>query len=241
MIALGAYTNITNAKDIISMFLIQSGNPITIRKNGQILVDFNQDKSLSTSINDESIKFFTEFSNPLGSAYSWNRGLIESKNLFTGNNLVFYIGHSSELFDIQDVNPNLSFDVAEILQVRNDNTKRTVGDVYAIAINKNSKNLTGAFGVAYSLSSSKYIDLISKALSLPPALKASLLVNPTDPYLYSFYKTSISLHTWLDPDNEATDEIFARFVENVISGRASISDALNRLQSEIGLLITNTL
>ena len=223
MIALGAYNNITNAKDILSMLFIQNDNSIVNRKNGEIFIDFNKENRISNEANNELVEFFTEFSNPLGKAYSWNKGLISSKNLFTGNNLA--------------VNPNLSFDVAPMLQIRNDDTNRTVGDIYAVAINKNSKNMSGAFGVAYSLSSSKYVDLFSKSLSLPPALKTSLLINPTDPYLYSFYKTAISLRTWLDPDSKATDDVFSRFVENVISGKASISDSMNRLQSELDLLI----
>lgn len=237
MIALGSYSNISNAKDILSMLFIQSGNNITKRENGTVSVDFYKDGGLSSPINDELVKFFIEFSNPLGSAYSWNRGMINSKDLFTGNALAFYIGHASELFDIEEINPNLSFDVSEVFQIRNEKNKKTSGDIYAIAINKNSTNLSGAFGVAYGFSSPGYADLFSKALSLPPALKASLKENPADPYLYSFFKTTISLRTWLDPNNGATDEIFSRFVENIVSGRASILDSMNRLQSELELIL----
>ncbi len=237
MIALGSYSNISNAKDILSMLFLQSGNNITKRENGTVSVDFYKDGGLSFPINDELVKFFIEFSNPLGSAYSWNRGMINSKDLFTGNALAFYIGHASELFDIEEVNPNLSFDVSEVFQIRNEKNKKTSGDIYAIAINKNSTNLSGAFGVAYGFSSPGYADLFSKALSLPPALKASLKEDPADPYLYSFFKTTISLRTWLDPNNNTTDEIFSRFVENIVSGRASILDSMNRLQSELELIL----
>lgn len=237
MVALGAYENINNAKDIISMLFIQSGNNIVKMEKGEAFTDFNKEVGTATFINTELVKFFMEFSNPLGSTYSWNKGLINSKDLFTGNNLAFYIGHASELFEIQEINPNLSFDVAEMFQIRNEKNKKTSGDIYAIAINKNSTNLTGALGVAYNLSSEKYTDLFSQTFSLPPVLKKSLLENPTDPYLYSFFKTTISLKTWLDPNENITDEIFSKFINDVVSGRVSIIDSLNRLESEIDLLL----
>lgn len=238
MIALGTYENIRNAKDIISMLFIQSGNKIISKDGDDLFVDFDSDGSgLSTSINDELVNFYTGFSNPLESSYSWNRGLIDSQSFFTGNSLAFYIGHASELFEIEEINPNLSFDVTEIMQIRNNENKITSGDIYALAVNKNSKNLAGAFATVYSLSSSKYVDLFAKSLSLPPAIKANLAENPTDPYIYTFYKTAISLKTWLDPNRESTDDIFNRFINNVISGRTSATDSLTRLQSELNLLV----
>lgn len=237
MIALGSYENIENAKDIISMLFIQSGNKIVDRRGGEIFIDIDNQNNISGSLNNELIDFFISFSNPLNQVYSWNRGLINSKDFFTGNSLAFYIGHASELFEIEEINPNLSFDVTEMFQIRNEKNKIVAGDIYALAINKNSKNLQGAFGTAFTLISPDYTDKFAKALSLPPATRQNLLENPTDPYLYSFYKSAISLRTWLDTDKEATDDIFERFVENLISGRVASRDAVGRLQSEMDLTI----
>lgn len=237
MIALGAYDNIENAKDILSMLFLQSGNKIVERLSGTTLIDIDRSGASLGSLNNELVDFFVSFSNPLNQSYSWNRGLPNSKDLFTGNSLAFYIGHASELFDIEEVNPNLSFDVTEIFQIRNERNKVTTGKIYALAVNKNSPNIQSAFGVAFSLVSPSYAGEFAKALSLPPALKQSLLENPTDPYLYSFYKSAISLRTWLDTDKEATDDIFKRFVENLVSGRVASTDAVGRLQSEMDLTI----
>ena len=49
--------------------------------------------------------------------------------MFTSGKLAFYLGRASELFKIQSVNPNLSFDVSSMLQTRGTNTKRTYGEI----------------------------------------------------------------------------------------------------------------
>ncbi|HEY4510623.1 MAG TPA: extracellular solute-binding protein, partial [Candidatus Paceibacterota bacterium] len=88
--ALGEFENVTNAKEIISMFILERGNPIvdpntyevTIRERGESLLDPGEN----------SLGFFNEFSNPNKVSYSWNRSLPESQKAFSAGSLAFYFG-----------------------------------------------------------------------------------------------------------------------------------------------------
>jgi len=239
MIALGQYDNVTNAKDILATLLIQNNNLIVKRDVDLGYVSTLNDNSKNTAVSpiESVLKFFVEFSNPSNTAYSWNRSLPSSIDMFTGGKTAFYLGRASELFNIQSTNPNLSFDVTQIPQIKNGATKRTYGEIYAIAINKKSSNLTSAFGVASALSKGKDAENLSIASSLPPASRALLAVRPESPYLFTFFNSALISRSWLDPDKNKSDLIFKELVENILSNNLSMRDAIGKAQSQFELLL----
>jgi ABC-type glycerol-3-phosphate transport system substrate-binding protein len=237
MIALGRYENINNAKDILATLLIQSGNPLVQRSENGYIPVINQTVSSKSFPSEQALEFFMQFSNPSNTAYSWNRALSNSRDMFTGGKLSMYIGFASELFTIQSINPNLSFDVSEILQTRNAEVKRTDGKIYALAVNKKSPNISAAFGVAGALSQGDPAKNFSIALSLPPASRVELSNRPTDPYLFTFFNSAIVTRSWLDPSKSDTDAIFLEMIQNIFSSKFSVSDALSRAQSQMEQLI----
>jgi ABC-type glycerol-3-phosphate transport system substrate-binding protein len=238
MIALGRYDNITHSKDILATLLLQGGNPIIGLNNGQYVSTLNQNSlSLAVTPIEQILKFFIGFSNPSDSAYSWNKSLPKSIDMFTSGKLAMYLGRASELFKIESVNPNLSFDVTQILQTKGTNIKRTYGKIYAVSVNKRSTNLTAAFGVAGMLANGEPAKNLSIALSLPPASRALLNTKPADPYLFTFYNSAIISRTWADPDSVASDAIFGELIQNVISNKLSLDDAVNKAQSQMEAII----
>lgn len=238
MIALGQYSNVNHAKDILATLLIQGGNKIVSRSDNGYSVVFAGDPSQAISPAESVLKFFVEFSNPSDSAYSWNRALPNSLDMFTGGQSAFYLGRASELFKIQSVNPNLSFDVTSMLQTKGAAAKRTYADIYALSVNKRSANLTAALGVSALLASPDNAKAFSTALSLPPVQKALLADKPADPYLFAFFNSAIISRTWPDPDTIASDSIFNELINNILSNKLSISDAIGKAQGRLELLLS---
>jgi ABC-type glycerol-3-phosphate transport system substrate-binding protein len=241
MIALGSFDNINNAKEIISLLLLNSGNKIVdYDKNQDTYSVVVKDRTpFSSSPVEDAMNFYNEFSNPTNPAYSWNRALPSSLDMFISGRSAFYIGRASELFDIQKKNPNLSFDVTEILQSRATGLRMTTGPVYALATSRRSANPVAAMSVASLFALPENSKQIASALSLVPAQKDELATNPEDPYIYSFYKTAITLRTWIDPDKNSTDLAFREIVQNFTSNRLTHSAAVNKLESQLDLLVKN--
>jgi ABC-type glycerol-3-phosphate transport system substrate-binding protein len=245
MIALGQYDNITNAKDIIATLLLQAGDPIvSMNDTGGYESVLNTTATSSmvggTSPSDQALNFFTEFSNPSDPAYSWNRSLPNSIDMFTSGKLAFYLGHASELFTIQSINPNLSFNVTSIPQTKGTTANQTSGTIYALAVSKKSANITAAFGLTGILTTGDTAASIAQALSLPPASLTALATKPTDnPYLYTFFNQALITKTWPDPDPTATDAIFSEMINNILSSKLSVDDALSKAHSELGLIVKN--
>jgi ABC-type glycerol-3-phosphate transport system substrate-binding protein len=237
MIALGGYDNINNAKDILSTLFIQSGNSIVQRTDTGYNAVLTQNSSSSISPIESAVNFFMNFSNPSNTAYSWNRALPNSRDMFTGGKLGMYIGFASELFNLQSINPNISFDVSEIPQARDTSIKRTYGKIYALAVNKKSANITAAFGVAGMFSSGDPAKNFGIAVSLPPASRSLLATRPTDPYLFTFFNSAVITRSWIEPSEGDSDKIFSEMIQNISSNKLSTSDALNRVQSQLDQVI----
>lgn len=234
MIALGRYDNVSHSKEILATLLLQSNNPIIKTVENSYAVTLNDNPaSLATPPVEQILNFFTEFSNPGAPAYSWNKSMQKSLDAFTGGKLAFYLGPASELFKIESTNPNLSFDVIDMLQTKGTNIKRTYGNIYAIAVNKKSPNISTAFTVAGMMSSGDMAKNLATAVSLPPASRTLLATKPEDPYLFTFFNSAIVARAWLDPDSVTSDAIFGEMIQNILSNRLSVSDAVSKAQGQL--------
>lgn len=239
MIALGQYDNITNSKDILATLLLQNSNSIVKNKEGKYLSSLKDSNSLSFSPVENVLNFFVEFANPSLTAYSWNRSFSSSFDMFTSNKLAFYLGRASELFKIQETNPNLSFDVTDVIQTKGTTAKITYGDIYAISVNKKSANLTSAFSLAGLIAKDDNAKELSASLSLPPVSRTLLKDKPKDIYLYTFYNSAMISRSWVDPDLEKTNTIFSELISNILSNKLKTSEALSKADNQINLLINS--
>lgn len=239
MIALGGYKNINNAKDILATLLIQNDNNI-VNRDGDVYKSVLRSnlKNLSVSPAYAVIAFFNEFSNQSKTAYSWNSSLPNSLDMFTSSKLAFYIGKASELFNIESINPNLSFNVEQIPQVKDSKVKSTFGDIYAVVINNKSTNLDSAFKVASSLASDDISKKISIGMSLPPVSRSLLNDKPKDnQYLYTFFNNALIAKSWNDPDDVKTNSIFKEMIEDVLSNSLSINESINKAEEALNTLL----
>ncbi len=229
-IGLGQYKNVNNARDILSALFLQSGNSIisydSVSKKNIVDLSKNESSTDDTPVSAKALSFYTSFSNPTNSNYSWNSGLPNNLEVFLSGKSAFYIGRSSELFAIQSKNPNLNFDVMEFFQRDNSPRPITYGSFIAIATLKTSKNPVAGYNALLNLSSSQAIDILSKDFSIPPARKDLLLINPPNPYTAVFFRAALSSFSWLDPEPNNTERIFRDMIENVNSGKKDPQSAI---------------
>lgn len=241
-VALGEYGNITNAKEILSALFLQAGTPITKIDNGVLKSALNQTTPSFLSPAESVLNFYTEFSNPSKVSYSWNRSMIESKDLFIAGDLAFYFGFASELSSLRAKNPNLNFDVAEFPQglLKDDaRTKITYGKIYVFSAVKSGKQITGTLQSLIALLQNNFISLWAENYKIAPTRRDLLppSVIPEDPDLKVFYDSAIKTRGWFDPNVNETNAIFKNLVESISSGRLRTSEAINNASRELDNLI----
>jgi len=70
-VALGHFSNIVHAKDILVALFMQAGNPIIKEENGVFISTLN--RPIGNYNLPSILKFYTDFADPNNPAYSWNR------------------------------------------------------------------------------------------------------------------------------------------------------------------------
>ena len=228
-IPFGEWDNVTNGKEILALLLLQAGTPIVSfdsqSKKYVSVLDGQFGQPISPA--ESTLNFYTQFSNPTSAYYSWNRALPSSLNFFLSGNLALYVGEASELFSIQQKNPNLNFDVTNIPQVRGNADKVDFAHIYATAIVKQSKSISGAFALITSLSEGPALAALEAQTNLPSARRDLLSQLPADPYRVIFYNSALIAHAFIDPDPILTSGIFRDMINSITGGQSQISDAVS--------------
>jgi ABC-type glycerol-3-phosphate transport system substrate-binding protein len=231
-VALGEYSNVSNAKEILSTLMFQAGNPIVQRVQGnyESLLGSQLDKTVAPA--EAAVSFFTQFSNPSLAVYSWNRSLPTSRDAFVSEDLATYFGFASELPILRAKNPNLNFDVAPLPQARGDN-RVTYGSMQAMAIVRNSKYVQDAYNTAILLTGPQYLPFWTQVSGLPPVRRDLLSVKNINAVSTVMYNSALWSKGWYDPDKNATALIFQNLIESISTGRARPTSAVGRAQLEL--------
>jgi maltose-binding protein MalE len=166
-VALGAYDNITNAKAILSTLFLQTRNPITSLRGRQNIGTLINDFSTQRNFTAQVVNFYTSFTDPTLTHYSWNVGMPSDKQAFLAEDLAVYFGFASEAREFMRINPNINLGVAIMPQL-DDQPKATFAKLQVVAINRQSRNAPLALQIAQQLTGTRFGVSLSRGLQLPP-------------------------------------------------------------------------
>ncbi len=240
MFGMGEWTNVTNAKEILSMLFLQSGNPIITRINdGGYKAILAEDFGNTVAPAQTALAFYTQFADPLKSVYAWNRSLPTTQDTFLRGNSAFYFGFASELPVLKAKNPNLNFDVTTVPQPKNPKATITFGKIYGLGILKSSQFKSEAFKTILDLTAGTTAKALVTATGLPPVRRDLLASIPADASAASFYQAALQAHAFLDIDPQTTTAVFKNMVESVLSGKSEIGTLLNTANQQLEERIQN--
>lgn len=236
VVAMGEYGNVRNAFGIISALLMQQGTLGVLESGeGEYRISLNTSNS-DTEPLTTTADFYTRFSKPSNSLYSWNRAFEEDLKQFISQNLVFYFGYGSEAKQIERLNPNLNFDIAEIPQGETATLRRTYGRFYALSALKSSDNKVGASAVMLTLANAANTQKIATATGMAPVYRSLVSQGSNDTYGRVIYQSAAISYGWLNPDLHATNQYFETMMRDINENRRDVSgatsDLLTRLRNE---------
>ena len=236
VVAMGEYGNVRNSYGIISALLVQGGSlGVTQDEKGRFVVQIQNSVSGSDPLR-AAADFYTRFSQPSNTLYSWNRSFGEDRQQFVAEDLALYFGYASEGNVIERINPNLNFDIAEIPQGANATVRRTYAKFYGISLLSSADNYAGALAVMGRFASASVADRIAIESDMVPVFRSSVSLGSNDNYGRVAYSSASIAMGWLNPDIEATNAIFETMTrdinENVRDVDGAASDAANRIRNE---------
>lgn len=238
-VALGETRNINNYKDILSLLMLQAGTPITSFVGQSLQSSLLENAGLTLAPAESALEFYTQFSNPTKSFYSWSRILPEAQTRFASGDLAYYLGFASELRAIRGKNPTLNFSVAPTPQSRVSGRTVTTGRLYGVSLARGTRNPQGSLMAALKLVSKESAAALSNLTILPPARRDLLSLQPSDSVLPIFYAAALQSKSWIDPDSLFSAKIFSDMIDAVTSGRARVSEALREAHQELEALTKN--
>ncbi len=236
--AMGEFSNNRQAKNILSLLLLQAGTPI-VRLTERGYTSALADTTGGTILPGQAaLDYFAQFADPGKTSYSWNRSLPEARDSFAAGILATYLARASDLSAVRAKNPNLNFDITSVPQ--RDNSRRlTVAKVYGVGILRQAPNLQAAAVAALALASQDPQKALAQITGLPPARRDLLAEGASDAYQDAFYRSAIMSVSWVDPDPVATERIFGTATERVTTGQATAFDSINRAGQELKALLGN--
>lgn len=237
VVAMGEYGNIRNAFGVISTLLLQGGSQKVVENSdSKYLVRLQATTGESGDPLRAAADFYTRFSKPSNTLYSWNRSFSEDRMRFISEDLALYFGYGSEGPQIEKINPNLNFDIAEVPQGSADTTRRTYGKFYALSLLKSSDNINGATAIMTNFGSAQLADKIAIASDMVPVYRDSVSAGSNDTYGRITYKSASIALGWLNPDLAETDDIFEKMTQDINENRRTLEEAVadvtTRLEGE---------
>lgn len=234
--ALGEFSNIKNAKDILALLMLQNGNKIV---DPETLKPVFGERGQVLSPGEEALLFFISFSDPKKETYTWSKSQPEALSAFASGRLAMYLGFASDIESILALNPHLNFDVSEVPQISG-RTKATIAQSSALAVLKQSKNIPTALTFIYDLTGFNGQDILAKNSFKAPAIRSMFVKSQKDPVAEIFYQSAVRSLAWLDLDPEETRAIWQEMAESVLSGSKRINQAVMDAQRKFEALTPKT-
>jgi ABC-type glycerol-3-phosphate transport system substrate-binding protein len=238
LIALGTYSNIHDARGILSGLFLQSGAQLSVvSANGYRRADLGLSQFNGTPSGQAVVRFYTQFSDPVKVSYTWNASLPDSQQRFLTGDLALYLGYASEAGYFAEANPNLDFDVAPFPQLATSGAKTTFGLVYGFVIPNASKNPVGAYAAASVFTDVGVERIAAAATHMAPVVRALLASPPSAGRASVAYSSALYAKGWLSPTPYLTDNVFSTMISNVITGRLTPEAALSSAESALSTLL----
>lgn len=225
LIALGVFDNVNHAKDILSLLIMQSGDPVVGGVPGNLRNGMGQ-----ASV--AALNFFTQFSNPAKEQYTWSSAMSNSGDAFGVGKVALYLGLASDLAKFNKINPHLNPRVVVVPQ-RDQSTAQTFGRFHVLAITKASARKSAAVSAIGTLTNQVGSQFFSEALGLPPVRRDLLAAGSGDPNQNVFYRSAILAKAWFDVNPSASLGTFRDMVQNVLSGVQNPSDAVGQASNQL--------
>lgn len=234
--ALGEFSNILHAKDIVSLLILQSGNPIVERETFKVkFSEYLPGEKLRSA--ESAARFFNEFKDSRKKTFSWAKNLPPDKEFFLQGKLAMYFGYASEYPELKEKGPYLNFDVALVPQIRGVKTKTTYARIEALAISRISADKKLDFDLVSYLITPDVQKSLQEKFFIPSALNSLLAFPVSDPIMEIFRQSALISRAWLDPDPDKTYLIFKDMSEGVVSEKKRIDQLIDDAGEKLKALL----
>lgn len=227
-LAMGTYQNTERSFEILSTLILQTGDPI---------VNLQRHSIEFSDLGKNAFSFYTSFANPSHANFSWNNRMPSSFDAFAEGKAAVVMGLAEDLERIRAKNPHLNIGVYPLPQLKNAKSFASYSNYFFPTVSKQSKNPEAAWQFITFVTMGEGLTSYLKESHRPAAKRDLLALGTQNEELDIFYRQALIARSWPIPDDEVTRRIFATAIDSVAQRSATIQEALNKLQNQLGQLL----
>lgn len=236
--AIGTARNINRSTDLLMFLFLQSGVRMTDRDNTTATFAKAVD---GLDVGRTALQFYTDFANQAKpDRYAWNDRLEYSIDAFANGNVTMMFNYSHHIQTLRSKAPRLHFAVAPVPQPGGAQVTVSYANYWAPTVAKQSKHALAAWDFLVYLTTTDATTTYLEVADRPAARRDLVERQRNDPDLGVFAVQALSARSWYQADNTAIETIFAKMIDDVNFNRASIRDALDAAETQVGLVMSRS-
>ena len=225
----GSSENIPNATDILSLLMFQAGATKTDKRLGTTKID------LDTKEGETVLSFYTRFTSPTSTSYTWNGSFEPSIDSFAGGKTAMVFAYAYQLPRIKEKNPFLDYGIGPALQIDPGNPIN-IANYWGLAVSTKSLSQNAAWDFAVFAATDKnnatsYLGTTGR----PPALRSLINDHLRDKNLGVFAGQALTARSWIQVDDAAFQRILDRAIKRTLEGTSPYK-ALKQADAEMSQL-----
>jgi len=212
-VALGTADNIDNFADIFAMLLMQNG--VEIANGNRVAFASGLEKRVDPNHPTmETLRFYTDFSQPTKEAYAWNDTQDGAIEAFTRGRSAFYIGYAFEAKDIRRLGRQIDWAVIPVPQL--DLQKPVnVANYWLESVLEKSLHKDEAWDFIRFITSPENVDIYLAATGQPTPLRSQIGAQRDDPVVGPFVLEVLNAKNWYQgKDVAAAKNAFATLIND---------------------------
>lgn len=237
-IALGTSNNVNRAVDILTLLMLQNGTKFYTDDFGSATFDDSQvvpGSQKSFNPGAVALAFYTQFSSPSKTAYSWNVKSDFSVDAFTQGKLGMMLSYQYMQPLIHAKAPNLNWGVVPVPQISSDAHKINFANYWGEAVTKGSKNQQVAWDFLNFISSKESLTKYYAKHKLPASRKDILQTQVGDSEIGVFAESILTARSVYKKDASDYEGVFVKMIDDVVLNNVPVDTALRNAVQQINL------
>ena len=236
--AIGMANNVNNAADILSLLMLQAGTKMISDDGTEAAFDKSITAGNSTYKPGESaLRFYTDFTNPKSSAYTWNDKLPNSFDAFTLGQTAIIFDYAVNIPRLKQKAPNLRLGIAPVPQLTGAAKVVNYADFWGYSVPLVSQNKDAAWNFLVFLTTKDINKYFSNIVSRPGSRRDVIGEEQTDPNIGVFSEEMLAATNWYRVDPAAVDNVFKDMINSVVLENAKPADAISDAAAKITFLM----
>ena len=228
----GSLASIPYAPDLLSLLMLQNGTQMTSGKN---IATFAGQGGGATGI--AAFNFYLQFANAASPYYTWNDTMGNAIDSFVAGKTAIVFAYQSDLARIRAKAPFLNVGIAPVPQAEGASVAINYPNYNGFVAARAGQTAVAWNFILYLTTIPANAAAYQNATGRPPALRAMIQGEASDPNLSVFALQALTARSWYEADAARTDAIFDVAIRNVLSGAKDPVKALTEAETSVSQLM----